>query len=234
VTTVATWNVGDGLDAAKMHGLVKLVKHDADVIGLQECGDRKRLIDEFCERTGWHAWMGDGSPGAPSVPILWDPRTVKALHMDTRPATPATDTGRLGAGPNVVKPKVWNKVRFETEAPADLLVINGHGPASIWARRRRALARTMIEVGADIVEHREIPVEKDRVDVVLVGDLNMRPGHSLTRPLRELGMTQRTHEPTHGRRTIDHVWTLGCSGVTTVLDMPSDHRAVLLTVKESR
>jgi len=223
--------VGDGPDAVKIRGLVKLLNHGADIIGLQECGDRQRMLDEFCERTGWQAWLGD-EPGSTSVPILWDPRAVTALHTDTRPATPATDAGRLGAGPNVVKPKVWNKVRFETDARADLLVINGHGPASVWARRRRALARQMIEVGADIVEHREVPVEKDRVDVVLVGDLNMRPGHPLTRPLREAGMTQRTHEPTHGRRCIDLVWTLGCSGVTTVLDMPSDHRAVILTLSK--
>jgi len=233
VTKVATFNLGDGPDEAKRRGITSLMARGADVICLQEAGDRQKMLGQVCETWGWHVWIGD-EPGSPSVPILWDPRTVKALHMDTRPATPATDTGRLGAGPNVVKPKVWNKVRFETDDRADLLVINGHGPASIWARRRRALARQMIEVGADIVEHREIPVEKDRVDVVLVGDLNMRASHPLTKPLRELGMTQRTHSPTHGRRTIDHVWTLGCSGVTTVLDMPSDHRAVLLTVKESR
>lgn len=227
---VATWNVGDGPDRDKARGLDRLVAAGADVICLQEAGDRQAMLGIWCALTNWQMWPGDGSPGSASVPILWNPKAVRALHTDTRPATPETDAGPLGAGPDVVKAKVWNKVRFETDDDADLLVINGHGPASVWARRRRALAREMIAVGADIVERREVPVEKDRVDVVLVGDLNMRPRHSLTKPLRDLGMKQRTKDPTHGRRCIDHVWTLGCEGRTEVLPMPSDHRAVVLTV----
>ena len=49
---VASWNCGDGHDVVKQHGLVKLIKHGADVICLQECGDRQRMIEQFCERTG--------------------------------------------------------------------------------------------------------------------------------------------------------------------------------------
>lgn len=229
---VATWNVGDGIDAVKVHGLVKLRKHGADVIGLQECGDRGRMIDQFCDRTGWHAWLGDGSPGASSVPILWNPRTVHATHTGTRDATDPTNTGRKGAGPDVVKAKVWNKVRFEVD-DADDLVINGHGPASIWWPPRLTLAKRYVAELADLVEHREEPIADNRVDVIAVMDGNAKPTHRLWQPLRELGMVQRTHEPTHGRRTIDLVWTLGCVGRVQVLDMPSDHNAALFA-KETR
>lgn len=229
MTTVATWNVGDGPDGIKARGLVKLVKQGADIIGLQECGDRRDLLAEFCERTGWQGWLGDGSPGAASVPILWNPKAVRARVTGTTPATQPTKVGRPGAGPSTMKAKVWNRVRFgEGDHHGPFVVINGHIVPSVYLPARRRLARQQIDVLAEMVERR-----KGRVPVVAVGDFNMRPGHPLTRPLRDVGMVQHNDRPTHGRRVIDHTWTLGRRGHVSVLEMPSDHNAVLLTIKES-
>jgi endonuclease/exonuclease/phosphatase family metal-dependent hydrolase len=226
VTTFATWNLGDGSDRTKARGLDRLVQHGADVIGLQEAGDRQRLIDRWCEATGWHAWLGDGSAGAPSVPILWNPKAVRATRTGTVFATGATKVGRLGAGPSTMKPKVWNRVRFE-DAP-DVVFVNGHIVPSVYLPKRRRLARKQIAVLARIAAERE-----GRVDVIAVGDFNMKPRDTLTKPLRKLGMHQHTQAPTHGRRTIDLIWTLGCHGGAEVITMPSDHRAVLFHKKES-
>ncbi len=224
---VATWNVGDGHDAVKQQGLARLVKNGADVICLQECGDRQKMLDAFCDRTGWSIYYGS-KHGAPSVPILWNPKTVRASGFGTREATPATHVGRAGAGPSVMKPKVWNHIRFVGGGTV-LVVINGHVVPSVYLPKRRELARKHLAVLADMVEWR---ARLDRA-VVAVGDFNMRPRNPLTKPLRKLGMTQRTKAPTHGRRTIDHVWTLDVDGSVTVLEMPSDHNAALLTVKET-
>jgi len=235
VTTLASWNIGDGKDARKAGGLTELLHQGAQVLALQEAGDRRRMLEHWCELHDWEPFFGD-EPGAPSVPILWNPRAVNMLGAGTRPATPATKVGPLGAGPSTMKPKVWNRARFEIhDRDADLLVINGHIVPSVYLPKRRRLAAKQIEVLADMVEFRETATERDLVDVAALGDFNMRPSHELLAPLRQLGMRQRVHEPTHGRfRTIDHGWTLGCPAAADAIDMPGDHRGVVLTTKESR
>lgn len=233
MTTAATWNIGDGGDQLKARGLDRLVEHGADIIGLQEAGDRGRMIKHWCHDHDWHLWLGEGR-GASSVPILWNPAAVKRLNTDTWAATPPTNTGRLGVGPNVVKAKVWNKVRFEIDGEVDLLFVNGHGPASIWAPKRRRLAERWVAELADRLEHRERAVDGDQVDVLVVMDGNAKPTDRLWRPLRDLGMEQHTMHPTHGQRVIDLTWTLGCDGRTEVITMPGDHRAAIFTKKESR
>lgn len=224
---IATWNLGNRPDAIVRHsGLDRLRFRGVDVLALQEAGDRKPLLDAWCAETGWHAWFGDGSSGAASVPILWNPRTVRARVTGTTDATPPTHVGSAGAGPSKMKAKVWNRVRF-TDDGGPLVVINGHVVPSVYLPRRRDLARRHIAVLAQMVKRR-----KGRVPVIAVGDFNMKPRDRLTKPLRELGMRQRTKRPTHGRRTIDHVWTLGVDGDTEVVSMPSDHDAVIFTTKE--
>jgi len=224
---IATWNVGDGSEETKSRGLDRLAAAalGCDVICLQEAGDRQRLLGRWCTANGWHCWLGTEA-GSHSVPILWNPRTVTAKQKGTTPATPATRVGPLGAGPSTMKPKVWNRVRF-TSGGVPVVVINGHIVPSVYLPKRRALARRHIAVLAQMVERRQ-----GRVPVVAVGDFNMKPGDRLTKPLRKFGMKQRTRQPTHGNRLIDHVWTLDCDGRTEVIAMPSDHRAVVLTIKE--
>lgn len=223
---VATWNIGDGPDNTKVRGLVKLVKAGVDVLGLQECGDRGDLLDEFCKRTGWHMWPGDGSPGASSVPILWNPATVKATRTGTNEAT--DPTWAPGRGPDRVKAKVWNRVRLHPlhEHHAAIVVINGHLPASLYMPGRRRIAVRQVAVLERMVEQRA-----GHVPVVALMDGNSKPTDRLWKPLRQLGMVQRTHRPTHGRRTIDLIWTHGIGGRVEVLDMPSDHNAVVFETR---
>jgi endonuclease/exonuclease/phosphatase family metal-dependent hydrolase len=222
---VATLNLGDGPDAAKARALDTLVKHGAQIIGLQEAGDRQAMLLHWCLTNGWDYFGGNGEDGATSTPIIWD-KAVHVSHKGTRPATPATNAGRLGAGPNVVKAKVWNHVRVHGEGGA-FVFINGHLPASLYLPRRRALARKQIAVLVGMVKRRDVPV-------VVVGDFNARPTASVLRPLRRLGMTQHTHRATHGRRTIDLTWTLGLGGRAEVVTVPSDHKSVVLNLKEHR
>lgn len=224
MTRIATWNCGNRSDDQVLGGLHRLAGK-CDVMGLQECGDRAKVLNRFCEATGWQCWLGD-RPGAPSVPILWNPKVVRALVTGTTPATTATFVGPRGAGPSRMKAKVWNRVRFAADKER-LVVINGHIVPSVYLLARRRLAARQITVLAGMVAKR-----RGRVPVIAVGDFNMKPSDRLTKPLRRLGMKQRTHRPTHGRRCIDHVWTLGVEGRVEVVEMPSDHRAVLFEIKE--
>lgn len=219
---VATANLGDGPDASKARALDILVKHGAQVIGLQEAGDRQAMLLHWCLANGWDYFGGNGEDGATSTPIIWD-KALRVTNKATRPATPATNAGRLGAGPNVVKAKVWNHVRVHGDET--FVFINGHLPASLYLPKRRALAKRQIGVLVDMVKRRDVPV-------VVVGDFNSRPNALVTRSLRRLGMKQHTRGGTHGRRCIDLTWTLGVGGKAEVVKVPSDHRAVVLELKE--
>lgn len=207
MTTIATANLGNHSDSHVREGLDRLAKQ-AWVIGCQEAGDRHRMLDRFRMDQGWEMHYEAKQEGATATPILWNPFKVEATHGGCRPATKSTNCGRLGAGPNTVKAKVFNHVRVRPitgDKPDDPFVfINGHWPASLYLPCRRALGRRMVAILDDMVENRE-----DMVDVVAVGDFNMTPRDPLTRPLREREMVQHTDFPTHGLRTIDHVWTLG-------------------------
>lgn len=227
MTAVATFNLGNHPDRDVARGLDRIVGHGADIMGLQEAGDRTRLLLSWCTSSGWSYFGGNGEDGAPSTPIIWNPAAVRVSHKGTRPATPATDCGRLGAGPSVVKPKVWNHVRIEQDDSGPFVFINGHLPASLYLPKRRALAKRQVAVLADMVADRK----RHGVDVVVTMDGNCGEHDPLWRPLKRLGMHQHTHAPTHGRRTIDLTWTLGVGGRAEVVTVPSDHRSVILTLR---
>lgn len=222
--SVATANLGNESDKRLLGGLLALAE-EVDVIGVQEGGDRRAVLERFCHLTGWMVFFGD-IDGAPSVAILWNPKTVVASHEGTRPCTGAEDCGKCGVGPEVVKAKVWNRVRFHPRKhdDDDFVFINGHLPASLYCKCRNRLGNIMIEEADDMVARRE-----DKIDVVLVCDGNSRPWAKRWKPLRKRGMVQHTRRPTHGLRIIDLTWTLGRKAKTRLFKGKySDHRWVIL------
>lgn len=226
MTRVGVANLGNGSAADVRMTLDRLKARGVRVAGLEEAGDRRPVVEDWCRDNGWTAFFGDGAEGAASTPLVWD-RRVDVANPGTRPATPPTNCGPLGAGPNTVKAKVWNHVRVR-DAGLSFVFVNGHLPASLYLPRRRALARRQLAVLETMVRHR-----KGRVPVVVVGDFNARPNALVLRPLRKLGMRQHTHQATHGKRTIDLTWTLGLDAHAEVVNIPSDHKAVVLTLKEN-
>ncbi len=215
-------NLGNRPDSSARRILELLSSHGALISGLQEAGDRRFVVEKWCKANGYDSYFGEKHEGAPSTPLIWS-KALRVTNVGTREATKATYTGKLGAGPPVVKPKVWNHARVHGLGAESFVFINGHLPASLYLPRRRALAKRQIAVLVEMIEKRE-----DRgVPVVVVGDFNCRPNALILKPLRRLGMVQRTRKPTHGRRLIDHVWTLDVKGETKVIQIPSDHNGVV-------
>lgn len=223
MTPVATANLGNASDVKLLAGLIALAEV-ADVIGVQEAGDRRHVIEQFCQHTGWIVCFGE-TDGAPSVCILWNPRAVVGSHAHTRPCTATTDCGHCGVGPDHVKAKVWNKVRIDPRNGDDPFVfINGHLPASLYCQCRNHIGNVMITEADDMVARHE-----GKIDVVLVCDGNSRAWSRRWKPLRMRGMKQHTWFPTHGLRIIDLTWVLGRKAKAVRFKGKfSDHRWVIL------
>lgn len=219
--TVATLNLGDGPDDRKAAALDRLVEQGVDVICLQEASDRRAMLRAWASANDWVLHHGD-TPGAGAVPILFR-EGLPVTETASREAVPRTFVGP-GAGPDTSKPKVVTSVRLEDGEQ----VLNTHLTPSAtrpWAWRRRRHYRRHIAVLKEMVENRE------RGRIILVGDFNAPPTFRLLKPLLRLGMVQATPDATMGRRLIDHTWIKRGRVVSArVLEVPSDHRAVIVTV----
>lgn len=229
MTAVASANLGNLSDQIVYNGLKKLSQR-VSVITTDESGDRRKVIERFCNNTGWEPWFGDGSPGAASVASMWNPFDVKVNRLGTRKSTEPTNCGPLGKGPNEVKAKVWNYMRVEPlvqherHSTDPFALINGHFPASLYNRCRYRLGTQMVQDLTEMVEKRE-----DYIDVVVLGDFNQRPTSAMLKPLRQMGMVQRVDFPTKDKRIIDHAWTLNRRGHATRFEPRySDHWWVIL------
>lgn len=214
-------NLGNQGDAAVAITLDRMKARGCKALALSEAGDRRHVVDKWCKINGWEAYWGDGSPGASSTPLLWDLRLTSSFE-GTRPATDATYTGKLGAGPNVVKAKVLNHVRLHEEGEEPFVLISVHMPASLYLWRRRRLAKKIVRELVTMAQHRQ-----GHVEVRIQGDFNGRGTAWVFRPLRKIGLRQHTHAPTFGPRCIDLAWTFGPASAVVVL-IKSDHKGVVL------
>lgn len=205
--TAATYNLGDGPDAKKREDILALFDQEGvDFLALQEAGDRSKVIDSIAVGNPRIArWLGDGSPGASSVPImwrqdLWEVVKRKTVHLSSRFFAPE------GVGPSWVKPKVVNLVWLRNKVTGEIVVFGStHMPASLWARLRAVL-------GGGIV--RKLRRTVDGIDnrVVVIGaDWNAKVGARILRPLGRLISAQKRQgiKPTHGKRAIDDLRSRG-------------------------
>lgn len=231
MAVVATANLGNRPNAVVARGLDRLAEQ-AWVIGVQEAGDRHEMLNRFCKNANWEMHYGTAE-GSGSTPILWNPALVHVNHEGTRKATPATYCGPGGAGPNLVKAKVFNHIRVKPLKDSaynhnldPFSFVNGHWPASLYLPCRRNLGRQMVNVLDDMLERRD-----ERIDVVMVGDFNQRPTSIQLKVLRAQGAHQWVHFATHGNRLIDHVWTLHRrANARPFKGTYSDHRWVLADI----
>lgn len=204
------------------------------VIHCTEGGDRIRLLRLWAADHGYVVFEGDGTPGAASVPFLVRKHGVRVHGHGTVLAVKRRKVGR-GAGPSTSKTKVINwvivQVLDETTGAWGLLwqIFGTHMIASAmrpfaWLRRihYRRHMRVIVHTIRDARIHR----------MLLVMDGNCDPGHKLEKPLRDLGLRQLVHEPTHDAHTYDQGWT-NQDGDASTID-GSDHRWVGIRLRDAR
>ena len=226
--TVATFNIGDGPDSRKLPGLEKLREAGAQVICLQEASDRKALLEKWTDQHGWKLFLGDGTAGAAAVPIMVDP-ALRVRRFHTRLAVPSRFVG-AGAGPSRSKTKVVNVARID----GGWRVLNTHMVASATRNgrqfdRRREHFKDHLDVVVDMIRGTPDATQ------VCVGDFNATPDFRMLAPLANVATQVVKGGGTKGRRMIDLAWVVQGRIVNNarILDMPSDHKAVVVTVEQT-
>lgn len=222
---VCTINLGSKADWRVRRALKRRAR-DADVITVQEAGDRERPLRAFCDATGWTLLREDGD-GRGKVAVLLSP--VNAAFAEVAgwgyvPCTDRTFVGAPGAGPEWISPKhVLAADLGDVTVATTHLVPSVQRPPFPGRTKRRELYRQHI---AAIVEWAATVPSP----IVLTGDFNATPDYPQMDPLREAGF--RCHAvPSHGDRAIDHIWVRGCTAdAVEALPFPSDHRMVAATI----
>lgn len=178
--TAATYNLGDGPDAKKREDVLALFNEEGvDFLSLQEAGDRIPVLASIAVGNPRIAlWVGDGTPGASSVPVMWRQDVWHAFKHET-----IRLSGRFfapeGAGPNWVKPKVVNLVWLRHKVTGEVVVLGStHMPASLWARLRAVLGRGIIRRLGKAVDGIELGT-----CIVIGADWNAKVGARILRRL---------------------------------------------------
>ncbi|MBS45279.1 MAG: hypothetical protein CMH83_19345 [Nocardioides sp.] len=176
-----------------------------DVVGMQEAGQARKVVEAAAKRAGHVVWFGDGRPGQDATPI-----SIRRDFSEHAPRFHAvllserTDAGR-GAGPRMVKAK-WLMI-VETRVPGRVVAVgNMHGPASQQNLGRRLLAARGFRRAGKVMA-----TLYPSAAVFVIGDLNTVPGARQLAGLLARGLRscqRRLGElVTHGRRrTIDDVY----------------------------
>jgi len=218
---VKSYNLGDANDSVVLAELLDFAR-DADVIALQEAGDRGGVLTVFLKRrAGWTINQGS-VPGSRSVPLLY--RKTLDGQPFSRLAVAAMVVGP-GAGPDTTKPKAITGLRV-----GNLAILNTHMVASAWQEDasafRKGHYRLQMKALARMASRR---LSRGQA-VLAVGDFNAAPDHELLAPLRALRLKQLVEKPTHGVGIFDHAWT-NLDGTADTEDGSSDHQAVSVTIR---
>jgi hypothetical protein len=216
-------NLGNRSDLQVEVGLSDVIeKRDPDLIHECEAGDRLRANGAVARKHGWKLFLGDGTPGAASVPFLINPR-AKIHGHGTKLAVKRRKVGR-GAGPSMSKTKVINWLVIEIDGYL-WLVLGTHMIASAnrwYGVLRRRHYRAHIAAIVELVNERRV----DRVLLVMDGNCDPRKDrYHLLDPLEKAGLRQVTRGATHDMNLYDHAWT-NEGGDGEPFQAPSDHRWV--------
>lgn len=230
---VGTYNLGSGSAAAKVDDLHQLAGL-AVLLMLSEAGDRRREIERFLAgNEDWRGFLGDGSSGALSTPLLWNSTALEMRQTATAQAVPSRHVGPKGAGPATIKRKVNNHIRFRHRASGRTLhAYSVHALPSVTRRnlpvaerraRLRHFEQHMTSLARDIARRRGL--------VVVAGDFNAPPAFPGLAPLRAARLVAKTDEPTHHGVPIDQVWHRVDDAIREkgrfTLELSSDHRALV-------
>lgn len=235
---VVTYNAGNASDVRFAADLDRLAAI-ADVIFLQEVGDRGAVLARFDDSTDWLVHRGE-SEGRGKVAVLIRPRpglVVTARGYER--CAGRTFVGSWGAGPPTIDAKwiAWLRIRLNGRrihvGSTHLVPSVERDPKSADGKRGRA--RRLAMYARHILAVRLWARGRGGAHIV-GGDFNATPAFRPLRVLLAAGMRV-ARAASHGKRDIDQQWRrarrlrpwLLVSGVRGLSGYSSDHRPVLVT-----
>lgn len=169
-----------------------------DVLCLEEAGEGQAILAKAVRTLDVEVHNGFSEPGQAATPVMFK---RKAHERKSFPLTPKTHVGAPGAGPNTMKAKWLNIVRFSVYGHITW-VGSIHTTPSVYIDSREALAMDQTRSAAAVTANL-------RGWEFIGGDYNSLPGSNIRRPLERRGITsaQKALGPvaTHGNRSIDDV-----------------------------
>ncbi|MGY6653286.1 endonuclease/exonuclease/phosphatase family protein [Amycolatopsis sp. TRM77291] len=224
---VVTYNVGDagGLKA----DLVRLIETERPaVIGLQEVADREAVVKEAAAATGYVAIYESDRRAVKHNAILVRGNMTITGHgageispaAKVDPSTPGTGPAEPGDCGCWVPPKYVNWVRVGGAGFEWVVGVVHLTPSAQRFDLNRELHNLQVRNTADWFSSRA-------AEPIVMGDFNAEPGSDLMAGLRRVAGSYSA--PSHGTRSIDHVWAKKDSTgseVDALGGYGSDHRPV--------
>ncbi|WP_410650374.1 endonuclease/exonuclease/phosphatase family protein [Amycolatopsis sp. cmx-4-54] len=232
---VVTYNVGDagGLKA----DLVRLIETERPaVIGLQEVADREEVVKEAAAATGYVPLYESDRRAVKHNAILVRGNMTITGHgageispaSKVDPSTPGTGPAEAGDCGCWVPPKYVNWVRVGGAGFEWVVGVVHLTPSAQRFDLNRELHNLQVRNTADWFSSRA-------AEPIVMGDFNAEPGSDLMTGLRRVADS--SGAPSHGDRSIDHVWAKKDSAGTEVAALGgygSDHRPVRARVTVTR
>lgn len=230
---VVTYNTGNGRtspasDARVKADILRLLDLDPDAVLLQEVGNRRGVLAEVADATGWTLVQGTGLSG--HVAVLVSP-LVKVTGWRTIKLNDSTRVGRNVAGSRVSgrAPARWMLVVRCKDAAGRFKVASTHFVPSATRRGNRAakaLHGRQVRRVARWMRRSRVPVY---VGVDANAALNRAREAVLLAPLNRRGLRARS-KPSHGHRAIDLIVTnrpRRRASVRALENYTSDHRPII-------
>ncbi|AGM06227.1 endonuclease/exonuclease/phosphatase family protein [Amycolatopsis keratiniphila] len=232
---VVTYNVGDagGLKA----DLVRLIETERPaVLGLQEVADREDVVREAAAATGYVAIYETDRRAIKHNAILVRGTMNITGHgageispaSKVDPSTPGTGPAEPGDCGCWVPPKYVNWVRVGGAGFEWVVGVVHLTPSAQRFELNRELHNLQVRNTADWFSSRV-------AEPIVMGDFNAEPGSDLMAGMRRVADSYSA--PSHGDRSIDHVWakkdSIG-SAVDALGGYGSDHRPVRARVTVTR
>ncbi len=232
---VVTYNVGDqrGLKA----DLVKLINAERPaVLGLQEVADRDDVVKAAAAETGYTAIYEEGRNAVQHNAILVrgdltiDGHGAAVISPETRvhPDTPGTGDAGPGDCGCLVPPKYVNWVRVRGAGFEWAVGVVHLTPRAQQYPLNRELHNKQVANSANWFSSRG-------AEPIIMGDYNAEPNSNL---MTRLGNVAEPYSaPSHGTKSIDHVWAKKTATGSAVAGLPgygSDHRPVRAVVTVDR
>lgn len=220
---VAVYNLGDNRKATS-GDLDAINAYRPDAIVLSEALDRWPLLESWAGKHAYLICASDQVAGGRETVILYR-RNSGVTRAWVHPASPRyTNRDKGAGGKHGIPAKATPHVRFG-RGLRRLHVAGAHLIPSPYLPARRPWHRWHLDSIVAVLRRRV-------GGIVAAGDFNSPPNHRRMAPLRDAGYTQELHRDTLRNWQPDHVWVRRVRSVQVVrlLDLSSDHRAVIVDV----